>query len=99
MRAAEQLPENCAISTLRALDLEAAFSSSLFTGRSFTTSRARLMPPPLRAFVGSSNSYTRDRSRPHPELSAPDDRKRRIAPSDASRLRGVLLHDPDLSLR
>jgi hypothetical protein len=32
MRAAEQLRENCARSTLQTLDLEAAFSSSLFTG-------------------------------------------------------------------
>ena len=32
MRAAEQLRENCARSTLQTLDLEAAFSSSRFTG-------------------------------------------------------------------
>jgi hypothetical protein len=70
---------NCASSTEQtALNLEAAFSSSLFTGRSFTTSRAPVLAPPLRELVGSSNSNTCDRSRPHPELSAPDGRKRRF---------------------
>jgi hypothetical protein len=32
--------------------------------------------------VGSSNSYTRDRSRPHPGLPAPDGRKRRYLAID-----------------
>jgi hypothetical protein len=58
MRTAEQLRENCARSTFQTLDLEAAFSSSLFTGRSFTTSRARLLPPPLRAFVKRIDQFT-----------------------------------------
>jgi hypothetical protein len=78
MHAAEPLRENCTRSTLQTLDLEAGSAHPSSRGRSFTTSRARVLPPPLRAFVGSSNSYTRDRSRPHPELSAPDGRNRRV---------------------
>jgi len=50
MRAAQQLRENCARSTLQTLDLEAAFGS-LFTGPLlYYLASANL--PPLRAFVG-----------------------------------------------
>ena len=63
--------------------LEARVGAALFirTTRSvgLTEADERFLPPPLRAFVGSSDSYTRDRPRPHPELSAPDGRKRCFA--------------------
>ena len=71
MRAAEQLRENRARSTLQTLDLEAAFGSSLFTG-SFLYDLPDATPAAAAASVSSvhqipihASDPDRTRSRPH----------------------------------